>query len=197
MKLRFHDEPALSWGAAASSATVSYSMNSPYDPYYAVGGGQCSGFSQYASIYDRYICTGCKVTAQVSSGLTSGLNINFGLCGTASNESLPAAPQYIDYLRESPRTKVVSKVINSGITNAQWSHGRVSKYFSVKRVENRKSIIGEDNYTAATTADPTTQPLVTLIVAQSANGATTLVTSVDIVYYVRFYQPKTGLIAAT
>lgn len=193
VKLKFHDEPQLSWGAGGSSSSFSYSLNSAFDPYIGLGGGTCSGWAAWAGMYDRYLCYGAKFVVHVAAGITSGIPLTIGLAACHTGEALPGPAALIDWLRESPSYKIISRTITgAGITNSEWARTRFSKYYAVKRIQGVKSINYEEDYSGPTTGDPAIEPPVYLVAVQSTLGTMTMVTTVDITYYVKFYQPKIG-----
>lgn len=57
---------------AAAGQVINIRGNSPYDPEYAVGGGQPRWYDQYAYRYRRYLCHGSAITVTHSSTNGSG-----------------------------------------------------------------------------------------------------------------------------
>lgn len=165
-----------------------YSMNSPYDPIVATGGGVCSGFSQWAGIYTKYHCSGCKVSIQgiCTSNNTNGLRMGMHAIGSA--ESQPADVEVFDWLSETKGG--VSKMIPYYVTGQDFNKYFFKKYFNVKWVEGKK-YLEADNYDGLTNGDPSLQPTIYVGAGyQNSSGNFSLNYDIKIVYYVTFYAPK-------
>lgn len=66
---------------------VAYKPTSLYDPQDALGGGQPTWFDQLATVYQRYIVNGCKMTAYFSLPTQTAANIGPYLCGIQAGDS--------------------------------------------------------------------------------------------------------------
>lgn len=188
MKLRFTEDRPLNI-TVGSGALTSYSMNSPFDPLYGLGGGSCSGFAQFAAVYERYLCTGCKVVFTGVATANDNSSLVVGMRARPSSHPVPTGTSfYGDWLIESKSP--CYRRLPSWVTPQPYSRWSLTKYFSVKGTEAVKSL--EDVYYAATTAaDPTNQPLVDIVAGYTTGtGTCVLDCHVTITYYVKFFRPK-------
>jgi len=68
IKSTFRFQRALALTAGAGGYAVEeYSMNSPYDPLYTVGGGICTGFTTLMGLYSRCLVKVARLTLAVTS----------------------------------------------------------------------------------------------------------------------------------
>jgi hypothetical protein len=65
--LRFQEYVGLNSGAT-TYAYSTYSMNSALDPLYTIGGGSCTGFVQWMTLYNRFYVTGCRISSTIYNG---------------------------------------------------------------------------------------------------------------------------------
>lgn len=68
-----------------------YRMNGPFDPDFALGGGQPTYYDQLAIIYRRYVVNGAKLTAMFSRSSTTAANIGPYVVGItcSTNQTTP------------------------------------------------------------------------------------------------------------
>lgn len=66
--LRFQEYVGLSSGAGATYAYQSYSMNSAFDPLYTIGGGTCTGFTEWMTLYTRFYVSNVRMSSVIYNG---------------------------------------------------------------------------------------------------------------------------------
>lgn len=121
--------------------------NSLHDPDYSLGGGQPTGFDQWASFYDRYKVTSSKCSVQVinqSADPVTGSVICsvFPVIDPASASSNANKTQTQAY----QRTKILTP------SNAQ-GFVQINNFISTKKIYGDKTI-NDIDYSAPITADP-------------------------------------------
>lgn len=183
----------LTLGGAAAGTSNAMSINSPFDPYIAAGGGSCSGFAEWAAMYHRYICYGSKhvVTFQVDSN--GAADAVAGVFALSSQDTAPPVYKYADVLTEmkGARWRMMGNASAGATTNPRFM---ITKYCSVRTIEGQRHL-DEDQYGADVTSDPSRQPQ--LVVAMGAYAAFSASVHVVVVstYYTKFYRPKLATLA--
>nr|WAE42350.1 MAG: capsid protein [Cressdnaviricota sp.] len=190
-KLKYNTHSALSV-SSLGGASFAYSLNSPYDPQISSGGGSCSGYEQWAGMYENYLCYGAKfvLTAYPKSNTDQML---IGLAPVVGGGHYPSTTlAYSDWLTESKYA--IYRVAPQYVEGNNYQPIRLKKYFSVKKLQ-QLSHLGTDtaNFSGATAGDPPIQPVVALIIAfQDMSGDANVVYDICITYYTLFYNPKTS-----
>lgn len=188
VKLRYTADVDLNV-TADSGTKITYSMNSAFDPLYSFGGATCSGFSQWAGIYERYMVSGAKIT--FSGTATSNDNASLVVGIRSRPSSLPALADdafYGDWLIESKSP--CYRRLPKWVTPQPYPRFSLSKYFSVKRTE-QISMLDDVHYGASTAADPANEAVIDVVASYTTGtGTCTIPAHVTITYYVKFYRPK-------
>jgi len=182
VKQRYVDSVLLT-STTGSLATNIWRANSPYDPYYAVGGHQALGFDQWFNFYNHYIVLGAKATCRFT--FTSGsVPIQIGIL--LNNSATLSATGYSG-LNEQGRCK--DQVLNA---SSAAKPTVLTKKYSAKKFHNVKDL--KDNFDelgALVTTDPTATALFILF-AQSQDLLSTVSCRVviEIDYIVMYSTPK-------
>lgn len=189
------------------SATHRFRLNSIYDPDYAAGGTQPTGYSQYAALYGRYRVHACKVSS------------NFVRCHAAATSNDVQGKPIVAFICAQPPENAISydtpdAIVEGSSRYSAWSllwdnpggyrTATVTDYATcdpknVKKYFNIKSIIGYydgGDDTAAFGANPSRNCFVDIGITTADGIAPT--TNSDyyvgvwsiLTYYCEFYQPK-------
>lgn len=170
-----------------------FSVNGAYDPLTALGGPGCTGFTQLGTIYARYICYGAQYSVMVWNGYAYSYTI--AMWAFSSNNGMVTWNSIKDRITECANENCIWKTLKEAQYQSQFC--LVKKYFSVKRMEKIQSPDDDlTNYSALTSASPTKQPHVYLIVAKNQADASDRIMRMRIraKFYIKFYQknPLTG-----
>lgn len=178
MKLRFVLTPINVNASTSTFVSTQYRLNSPYDPTYAIGGGQPKWYDEMALMYKNYIVYGCKVTLR---GSTDTANLSTAIVAM--------------WLTDSPISTTIADGLSKGDTTYRLidndkSMFSMSRYYSMPRTlgMSRNQYNNSSQTWSTTNANPALQKLVNIGVA-SWNGASTCAVSyaIDMTYYVKFY----------
>lgn len=109
-----------------------YLINSAFDPNNAIGGGQPTYYDQLASVYDRYIVNGAKITATFSRATTTASGVGPYLCGIQMSDQTSLPSTSPSQLMSSPNTiaRLVSQDDGSVSVTQTYSRAKVYPDFS-------------------------------------------------------------------
>lgn len=170
---------------ANTYAYSSYSMNSPFDALYSVGGGKCTGFEEWMTLYSRFYVSKCRISAAVYNG-TSNVVLEYML-PMRSDDAAGGVTPTVDKILEGRDTRYC--MIWPG---AHPSNGRaLTVTFRPAAFEGLPVAANRDELSGNATSDPNIQPAVQ--VGWFHTGATTnqtlnMVALVE--YTTTFYRPK-------
>lgn len=182
--LRFREYVGLASGAN-SYAYQTYSMNSAYDPLYTIGGGTCSGFVQWMSLYDRYYVSSMRISAQMYNASSNWVLIY--LLPLRSADAVAGVTPTLDKIMESRDARYFNPQIG-----VHPSNGKVlSCTYTPYKFEGLPVNSNFDELSGDVTSDPTIQPAVQAGFI-SLGGTTQLTNSclVQVEYSVTFWRPK-------
>lgn len=174
---------------AGSMAYNTWSANSLYDPNTTGAGHQPMGFDQIAPLYNRYIVTGCKLTATFES--RSGSSNATAMCGITTHETsgFSGASSPVSLLIEQAKTNYTYL----GVSNSGASVRTLTRRISMRKEFAVKDLFGNlEEYGALTSGSPTNGSFVTTW-AVSPNGTDDPVAVnvlVKIEYTGYFFEPK-------
>lgn len=182
VKLKYTETTALT-GAALFD--YKYRGNSIFDPEEGVGGGQPTGFDQWANFYNQYIVTASAIRVDIVNTLASG-STSFIVVPTSESTSLATN---LDLVQNYPYAK--SALL--GPLSSSRSTRRIKHYISTAKMygKNPRAIMDDDQFGAITTANPVEQ-WHWHILAQSIDGTTNITGTlqVEITFYVVFYDRR-------
>lgn len=184
-------ETVLSYTAAAAHSGFVYNVNSLYDPYSGIGGHQPYGFDALASIYKKYVVTGCRVTVTFVNPAANGLGTVGLYYYDAQAETAPGAGVSVSDLAERPRS-IVAELGTSGNDKANRT---LSVYLSTHKILDTtyNDVLTDDDYQAAVTADPAKLARF-YIWYKNASGDTASITyNLRITYYGYVFEPISTL----
>jgi len=180
---RFQRVLALTAGAGGY-ATEEYSMNSPYDPLYTVGGGICTGFASLMALYSRFYVKKARLQFAPTSLSNSG-DVYFVL-PVRSDEAAAGVVPTADMAMEGE---------NSTFGLAMASYTRFSVINDTRGPAAFQGLLtssgpsNKDELSGAVTTDPTIQPA-WFVGLLGANGHT-LAGWALIEYTTELYRPNT------
>jgi len=125
--LVYTESIVLTPSAGSTCPFVVYKATSGYDPNNAIGGGQPTYFDQIATIYDRYVVNGCKMTAMFSLPSTEAANIGPYICGINQSDLTTLPSTNAGLLMSAPNTnfKVVTGQDGTQTVIATYSRHKV------------------------------------------------------------------------
>jgi len=155
LKTTFRFQRALALTAGAGGyAAEEYSMNSPYDPLYTVGGGICTGWNALMGLYSRCLVKVAKLTLAVTS-MSHGGDVYFILPVRADEAAAGVVPT----------ADMVMEGQNSTIGFAQGTYTRFSYLTDTRSPADFQGLVlpdgGESNreeLSCAISTDPSVQP---------------------------------------
>jgi len=171
-----------------------YSLNSAFDPLYSAGGGSCTGFSQYAAMYSRYIVERIIVDAHFDNVATNGLGREMRAflraVPTGQLASFPSVATLIasDVVEAQYCKSCTLTYINAGFRDAS---ATLHAEFIPWRTEGLPNEIADFvNLSSLCTGDPVRQGVVFVGTFVYASGATCYCDiDVNITYVTRFFEP--------
>lgn len=182
VKLRYVDAITLT-STTGSLAVNTWRANSPYDPYYAVGGHQALGFDQWTTFYNQYIVLGSKATCRFTFS-SGSVPIQIGIILNSSNTILSTN---FSGLNEQGLCK--DQVLNASSASKPTV---LTKTYSAKRFHNVKDL--KDNYDdigALISTNPTNEALYILFAqSQDLLGTVAARVVIEIDYIVMFAGPR-------
>jgi len=184
VRLRFREQFSSAQNPGSNLADIVYKGNSPFDPSFT-SATQPYLFSNWAGLYQRYVCFGSKInTYNVMNDATVGP----ANCMTLISHS-PYQGAYTSITSFETDPYVKRKQVTFGALGV----GRNSqKYFcSTAKATNRpkKAVAIEENFSALCTADPATLWYWHLGNYVPGSNTQSLICDVVIDYFVMFYQP--------
>lgn len=154
-----------------------FRLNSVFDPDYTGAGHQPKGFDQLAELYNRYIVTGCKVEIDASC-----LDTTANILAIEANDDSSLFTR-VDELVESAR---VSYKVLSPATGQD--RARLKRYYSMKRLSGKKSVIANNDLDASVTTNPSDIYYLNVYVGQIDGSFAAVHTDfiIKLTYYVTF-----------
>jgi len=172
--------------AGTSPQTFVFRGNGPFDPEFAVGGGQPNGYDQWKAFYRRYRVKGCKIEMRAG---TEAANNTTGICVTPLNTSAIQTNPVI-YL-ENTKSKQADNVGTSVGTSAM----SVYHYMSTAEIRGGPYdlVQYEADLSALVTANPTQEWYwhTTVYNADGSTGAVDCNCNITLTYFVEFYDRET------
>lgn len=188
-KLHYQDWFNYSSSGSSGVGELIFSGNGSYDPYDAIGGIGCSGFTELAAIYQQYRVYASKITVVVKSIVDSTATGDsvFLIIPDRSNSTYSMSD--VIARQASPYSKVA--MLNRGSNGSQ--PVTIKQYRKTKHIYG-ESDIDDDNYASSTTGTPTNEWFWHVLAArgdQSAIAASPgFQAIVKITYYIRFEKRK-------
>lgn len=161
----------------------SYSLNSPYDPLYGTGGGNCTGFPELASLYNYSMVSSCRVEATYQN---TGEVPAYMFIFPRNSSQLPGALNR-DLIFETPFSRYFEVFLGQTVFNPH----KLTVSFSCSTLEGHELVPWID-YSCTASSDPTKQ-LTVQVGAASLDGATVGVAgfmNVVLTYRCTFWQKK-------
>lgn len=152
--------------------------NSVFDPEWAVGGNQPTGFDQLSTLYGRYIVHGCQIKVRA---------VNLG-AGVGKIVVFPTTATSINNIREAIQAPY-SKTRMLAPTGSGQSMTYISSYSSTKSIRGITGPLVDDELEALTTANPPKEWY--WIVAGSHFDEASIIDQdweITVVYYVDFFK---------
>lgn len=142
-------------GTAYSYAALS--LNSAYDPLYQIGGGSCTGFAQWMTLYNRYIVTDVVISMRIrnTSATSIGNNIVAFILEVPSYQVTTVGTAVSEDVLET--RKCSTKIIPYNTTGL---YTTLTRSINIKAVESLPSLIADySNLSGSSAASPNRQCL--------------------------------------
>lgn len=163
-----------------------WSLNSAYDPYYGTGGKGCAGWTQWATMYNRYRCSGSSIKVSL---INVGSNPSVGSIAVALYPSCEASA--MTNLDDCMAQKYSKYAFIQSLGSSQRTLRSSISVDKLGGLRKGTSMI-DDQYTATVATDPAIQFYWILgfePVDRSSN--TTIQFYVEITYNVEFFDINT------
>lgn len=174
------------WHSMATGDSMTYMINSAYDPYAAVGGHQPKGFDQWASFYNKYCVVGAKYrfTIYWDQGHPPATHPPVEFIQILNRDTVPTGgwTTYVETNSGSGYGVLGSDDTKSLVLTGKFS---AKKFFNLANIKDNHSI------GAAVTADPS-YPAYVLLLTRGFGGITGLgefTVKVDIEQSILFTEP--------
>ena len=132
---------------AGQGVIKKFNCNSPYDPYFGIGGNQPRGWDQMGQLYDKYHVISSKITLSFPCMDTSDIDCIIGITKTNGLDPLSDSLTANDVLdARFTRYQYINK---SGASN-----GKLSMTFSAKKWFGQDDIVGDPHKGATWSANP-------------------------------------------
>jgi hypothetical protein len=166
---------------AAGYVVQEISMNSPFDPLYTVGGGNCTGFATLMLIYSRCYVKSARIQTQIATASNPG--DVFFILPARSDEAAAGIVPTIDMVTEGQNNKF------NLLTNSPSTYMVLSDTRSPVSFQGLPATSNRDELSCSAAVDPTIQPawFTGLLGAQ---GHTALVLTL-VEYSCTLYRPNT------
>lgn len=186
VKLNYVQNVVLSSGASGvTGAQQRFCLNGLYDPDTSGAGHQPYGYDQMATLYKRYKVNGCLVKLTFNDPNEDGV-----ICAVQLvNPSNPTA--FINgldpSLLEERQQTFVSRINNTG------SQKVVKKFYvpiyQASGLKKLQFMADPDNFTADLASNPgSVVSMLMAVGSEQGTGTATLRVTIDLTYYVTFYQ---------
>ncbi len=174
---------------ATSSAAVTFSLNSAYDPEFSGTGRQPYGWDQITAFYNRYIVHDVRIKVTCTTiGATSEVVVcYFVQPSTSSSASLTSTA--VEQVIEKP---MVGSVIVSSSGNARNSQFQLHvRPWEVEGITREQYLESLSDYMATVSANPSKQPTFGTVTGSPSGASTVSVTFVvELDYLVELVQPN-------
>lgn len=182
--IRFQEYVGLTSGAT-TYAYSTYSLNSPFDPLYTIGGGTCTGFAEWMTLYNRFYVSACRVSSVIYNG-GSNTQFHYHMAMRSADAGAGVTPT-IDRILEGRNSRYI--MIWPG---QHPSNGRaLTVIYKPALFEGLPVTSNRDELSGDSASDPAIQPAVQ--VGFFGPGPTTGLSSnllVVIEYTTLFYSPR-------
>lgn len=187
-KHHYRESLTLTAGAVGVFGTeTGYSLNDVFDPRFSAGGHQPYGRDTMATIYGRYKVLGCKVKIVFTDPSADG--VVCGVAATTTSDGFSLTGNSYEIGTEKPNVWS-APVNNTGVQTVTFE-----KYFDIaKFLGMTKSQYRNDMFHLGSSAGTTPASLALIRVANldlRAAGAPTVLATVDLDYYVQWYDRLT------
>lgn len=184
-KFNYCDAYTLATNAVSTvNSVVTYRLNSPQDPLYAVGGSSCQGWGIAQSYYSNYIVTKALVRVTFTDPSADGL-----WCGIRFRQASDNDPtgEGIIQLKNTQQTFI--RQINN--TGSQTQKFKFDIQPWVLNSKDRKSYMYEQDNSAVTTGNPANDNILMDIFTLNFNAsAQNLNVIIEIDYVTKLYNRK-------
>lgn len=183
-KIRYSTLDALSFIASGNPVYRQYRLNSPYDPYFSVGGGQPYGYDQLEALYNRYRVFGCKYHIEFAT--RNGSYHAEVAVGLRPNSTVHTS---MNTILESP----YNQHRTMGVLGSNKAVQTISGYASIAKVfgQSKKQVASDLDFSAQVTANPLHQPILTVyLYNMTTNQNLDCAYRITLEYFTCFYDRK-------
>jgi hypothetical protein len=173
---------------------VQISSNSAYDPLYSLGGGNCTGFSQYSTMYTRYIVERVIIEAHFVNNASNGagreVKAFIRAVPTGQVASFPGvgALSQSDVVEAQGCKSCTVTYINGGFRDATATLHTEYVPWRMEGLPNEASDFV--NLSSLCTGDPVRQGVIFVGTISSVSGAgMTCDLDLTVTYVTRFFEP--------
>lgn len=182
VRIPYSHETGFTTSGGTTAVSLSYRLNSLFDPDASGVGHQPMQFDQLAGIYSKYIVYACKVDVEVSNPDADGLYVGYNCVGTGQTGGSGLT---LGHLAELRNCKMYP------LNNSGSQVRRFSVYVPIHTLIGVPKIVyntDRDNYAATTTTNPVAAASVNFLTLDSTNSATNSANwKITMTYYAEFY----------
>lgn len=166
-KFRYQSTKKLTVGLAAFGTEVLYRLNSLYDPDFSGAGDYPFAFQSFQALYKNYRVHAVTLEVEFTDPSVDGL-VGGVLVG-ATNNTAALAGQTLDWAGARPMIATVM------VNNTGGQKALIRQRFSIDQIDGirRTQLLGDPNYQAATTTNPTNTPFLRVAIAAEDTGNST------------------------
>lgn len=175
---------------AASSPSVpqyhTFRLNSLYDPDLTGIGGQCSGYDEWCTLYEKYCVYGCKVTVRAVNKTSNPAVIVMW----------PAVVQPSTITDSEDARQNAGAVYRMLGNNSGVDKSVMSRYYTISSLYgvSKKAILESDGYRSLNNTNPSNQALITIMVDSSPTQAAYDVTyNIQMIFYAELSARQSNL----
>lgn len=183
-RVKFAHFAQLNMSTAGVSVATTFRLNSPYDPYYALGGTEARGWPILRSVYTNYLVTGAKLTVSFNNPLADGCRVGVLL---RSNGLNTASGRSIEDLADTPMC-YMSGINNSGSQKKTMSF--FVRPWTLMGLSKLEYMANTSLYSSPTDNNPSADTCLCDVFLNNFSTPSTVHAVVRIVYYVQLFNRK-------
>lgn len=186
VKLEYNRDFTLASSSPSIPQYHTFRLNSLFDPDLTGVGGQCSGFDEWATLYEKYCVYGCKVTVRAVNKTANPAVIVM----------LPSAVQPTSLTDSESARQQAGAVYRMLGASTGYDAKVMSRYYTISSIYgvSKKAILESDGYRALVGANPANQALITIMVDSSPTQAAYDVTyNIQMLFYAELSSRQSNL----
>lgn len=186
VKLEYNRDFTLAASSPSVAQYHTFRLNSLFDPDLTGIGGQCSGFDEWATLYEKYCVYGCKVTVRcVNKTSNPAVVVMF-----------PSAVQPSSITDSETARQQAGAVYRMLGASTGYDAKVMSRYYTISSIYgvSKRAVLESDGYRSLVSTNPANQALITIMVDSSPTQAAYDVTyNIQMVFYAELSSRQSNL----